>query len=335
MSDPGAFDALDNDPDNDLDEGSDSEPLDEPDEEPDEGSIAQRAASRVNAVLTALFVGLPGRIGRGTVTFFGALSAPIPLSGKLWHALTMLALHNYHKAAGGDRMGLEELPNGSVELTPVKYKSMAETEPEEAPGWHAKGKDKTWKETTEGPQSGRLGKVPVLPLDSDSWQNVTTYQARIAEAVDQGQTRPVYDVGEAELTAVLQQTGSNQPVADGGYAVTDIQFDPRDSPIFADTIIELGNEDYDGSAIAWSKAKELFAETTTEEEMWNQEKRGELAGRAHRNFKKFALRIFLYAALVALGGLVGPELVAAIFGGGGGGGGSVVPISAEMALGLI
>lgn len=259
----------------------------------------------------------------GAKMLFG-LSRAVPGAEALWSNMTKTALYRYYKASGGDRVGLETLPSGRMELTPIKYRPPEVCERDEKPGWAAKGRDKVWRTTTDdgGPM---LGKTPVQPLDSESWRSTTTYEATVAEAVDQGRTRPLYDVQAAELTAVLDAgpygNQGQAAVADGGAQVADIEFDPRGSPIFDDTIIDLGGDEYDGQAVSWAKAKELFVERTTSDEMAMQEERGFLAGRSGKEYAKLALKLMLIAGAVAIAGLVGKELVAALFGGAGGGGG--------------
>jgi len=130
-------------------------------------------------------------------------------------------------------------------------------------------------------------------------------------------TEVTADVLDTTLDA---SAGGQQAVADGGVGITDIQFDPRGSPIFEDEIIELGGDDYDGQAVSFNKVRELWLEQTSTEEMSMQEERGFLAGRSRKDMKRWALKILIIGGLVALGGLIGPELVQAAFGGGGGGG---------------
>lgn len=269
------------------------------------------------------------------------LLRPIPMAGtKLWKALAVKSLYHYHKAAGGDRIGLEVTPSNQIKLTPVKWRGNDAVDDDEKPGWKAKARDKTWKPTTLGQTGPRLGKTPVLPLDSESWKTTSILEADIAEAVDQGETRPLYRVDAAELTAEIGPAGqaggqASAPVADGGMAVQNITFDPRNSPIFEDVIINLGSDDYDGMAVSWLKSKELLLEQTTTEEMANQEERGFLAGRSKQDIMRWMWKVFLIAGLVAIAGLIGKELVAALFGGGGGGGGGgMIPLVIAPLLGL-
>lgn len=291
------------------------------------GSSEETPDSKWATRVRGVFHSIGRRLLLGPLVFLMNLTAPIPRLGeRIWHAFAIRAIYGYHRASGGDRLGLETLPSGKVRLTPVKWKGIEACDEDEKPGWKAAGRDKTWKPTTLGQSGPRLWKTPVIPLDAESWRATSILESRVAEAVDQGDMRPLYRVDEADLTATLDTRGAaGQPaVADGGAAVANVEFEPRSSPIFDDMIIDLGSEDYDGQAVSFSKAKELMMETTTTEEMDAQEQRGFLAGRSMKDLKKWMWKIMLWAGVIAIAGLIGKELVAVIFGGGDGG--SVVPL---------
>lgn len=291
--------------------------------------------------------GIVSAFGGSFVTGLGWISSgPVinrPAS-RFWKWLAHTSLYNYHNTHGGDRTGLEQFPNGKIKLTPVKWKPMELCDDNEAPGWKVKGRDKTYKPTTFGQTGPRLGKVPVIPLDNQSWKATNYAEATIAEAIDQGEHRPLYDVSKAELSATIdargssgQMTGGSGVSADGGMDVTGMQFNPRDSPIFKDYIIELGGGRYDGRrAVSFWKAKEMLNESTTTEEMAAQEERGFLAGRSNNDWKSWAFKVILVAGAIAIAGLIGKELVGTLLGGGGGdgGGGGIIPFMLSTALAL-
>lgn len=265
-----------------------------------------------------------------TYTFLANLLS-MPLSSAIgrvvWKGLLVRSLHGYHKAAKGDAVGLIRTPSGEIHPTAIKWKTHDDVGEDERTGWHARAFDAVWKQDTYGRELPRMGKTPVKPLDLDSWRATSFLEARVAEAVDQGDTQPLYRVDEAELTATLDYQGSQaNPMADGGYNINDVKFEPRSSPIFDDTIIDLGSGDWDGQAVSWDKAKELYTERTTTEEMHNQEQRGYLAGMSKKDMKSFAIKMMIIAGVIAALGLIGPELVNSLFGSGGGGGGGAIPI---------
>jgi len=280
---------------------------------------AEAAGISAGKMMTKSIAGLLGAFGKFLLSIFTGLMKPLPvIKNKVWKKLLGVSLKQYHRASGGDRLGLEVQPSGKMDLTPVKYRGPDQCDDDEQPGWKAKGRDKVWRPTTMGQDGYRLAKVPVVPLDSDSWKSTNVLESRVAEAVDQGETRPLYSVEEAHLTAEMDYgAGANgTAVADGG---ANLSFEPRTSPIFEDTIIDLGSDDYDGQAVSWEKSKELMLETVSTEEMDLHERRGELAGKAGQDRKSFVIKVMLIGAGLAALGLVGEELMAFFIGGGGGG----------------
>jgi len=265
------------------------------------------------------------RLFKNFLGFLFVFSRLVPVFGeKFWAKLAKRTLFLYHRRAGGDALGIEALTQEKADLTPVKYKPAEETSQDERPGWSAKGREKTWNPTKMGRSTMRLGKVPIIPLDNDSWQATSFAEARVSEAVDMGKMRPLYNIEQGEFTATIDSQpamSGGSAVADGGTKIEQIEFDPKSSPIFDDMIIDLSADEYDGQAISFWKAKELMLETTGTEEMQRQEQRGFLAGRSKDEWQSWALRIMLIGAALGLGGLVGPELVNALLGSGGGGGG--------------
>jgi hypothetical protein len=256
---------------------------------------------------------------------------------KLWKKLGLGFVNKYHKAAGGDRLGFVESPNGTVDLVPVKYVPAEQCDEDEQPGWRAKGVDKTWKPTDAGEAQLRLGSTPIVPLPSDSHRAATYAEARIAEAIDQGDDRPLYRVDSADLTATIDMAGGGGQagaVADGGQ-VQNLTFDPRGSPIFEDILVEIGGDDYEGSAVSFRKVQEMYKESTTSEEMRKQETRGFIAGRSAKDWGATAVKIMLIALGIIAVVTLGPPLISNLFGGGGGGGGGggIIPIAIGALVG--
>lgn len=265
----------------------------------------------------------------------------MPFGARFWKRMAERSLHYYHKRSGGDRLALEKRPNGQIELTPVKWRPPESIdELDDRPGWKAKGREKVWEPVAEGQTGARIGKTPVVPVDSQSWRDSSWAEANVAEAIDLDRWRPLFNVTAADLRATVDMGGgagtNGTAMADGG--VQDFQFDPRDSPVFEDAIIDISSPDeYDGKAISFSKVKEMYGEKTTTDEMQKQEDRGFLAGRSKENLKSWMLKILLIGGAVAVAGLIGPELISGLLGGGGGGGGgSIMPFTiTPPSLGLI
>jgi hypothetical protein len=282
-------------------------------------------------------VGLIGRALAGFASRSAYLLLRVtPYSHRFWKNLALTSLQNYHKRAGGDRVGLEAAPNG-LRLTPVKWRDAIE-ELDDQPGWKAKGRDKVWEASAVNSGGTRLGKTPIVPLDSDATTAGSMLECRLSDAIDKGRMRELYRADDGVFRAEIDYTGVDAPggdtaMADGGASQPQVfrEFDPGESPIFEDMLIDIGSgEGFDGSAISFETYQELQKETTTSEQMKQQEVRGYLAGKYHDN--KDWIKLFLIAAGLAGLGLVAPylpNLISALFGGGGGGGGggSIIPFA--------
>jgi hypothetical protein len=274
-----------------------------------------------------------GAVGRAFAAFLNQLLYLLlrftPGGAKFWKGLAKASLYNYHKRSGGDALGVNHLPNEGVELLPIKYQQGLE-ELDDKPGWKAKGRDKVWEPSAQGQALSWLGKTPLVMLDDDADYQGTWLDCGVVDAIDKGNMRELYraDAGTftAEITDHSGVIGGGAARADGGYNV-ERDFVPETSPIFEDMIIDLGSgEGFNGSAISFRRYADIARDTSTQEKLKLAEQRGYLAGMDPGEYKSLMLKIMLIGGAVAIAGLVGPEIVAALFGGGGdGGGGSVIP----------
>jgi hypothetical protein len=255
------------------------------------------------------------------------------VGGAFWKRLALVSLANYHKRAGGDAVALlgKEEAN-KADLKPVQYQDGLD-ELEDEPGWSVKGMDRKYKPSRHGGPF-RLGKTPIVPIDLTATRAGSPLECEVVEAIDQGRTRPLYRVSDdAELTATVDYSdavgnGGGQVFADGGGNMR-TEFDPGQSPIFDDTIVDLSpGGDYDGQAFSMWKYMDADPDKTTPEQLELAKNRGLLAGMAGRDYKSLMVKLMLIAGAVAVAGLVGPEIVGGLLGGGGsGGGGSINPFS--------
>jgi hypothetical protein len=257
------------------------------------------------------------------------------VGGAFWKRLAMVSLANYHKRAGGDAVALlgKEEAN-KADLKPVQYQDGLD-ELEDGPGWSVKGMDRKYKPSRHGGPF-RLGKTPVVPIDITSTRAGSPLECEVVEAIDQGRTRPLYRVGDdAQLTATVDYSdavGGSQALADGG-AQMQAQFDPGQSPIFDDVIVDLSpGGEYDGQAYSMWKYMDADPDKTTPEQIEMAKNRGLIAGMAGRDYKSLLVKIMLIGGAVAVAGLIGPEIVSGLLGGGGGGGGggSINPFSIAL-----
>jgi hypothetical protein len=258
------------------------------------------------------------------------------VGGAFWRRLAMVSLANYHKRAGGDAVAiLGKQEANKATLKPVQYQDGLD-ELDDEPGWSVKGMERKYKPSRHGGPF-RLGKTPVLPIDLTETRAGSPLECEVTEAVDQGRTRPLYRVdNSAELQARIDANGAlggqGAAVSDGGMNM-ERGFDPGQSPIFEDMIVDLSPDgDYDGQAISFWKYSDADPDKTTPEQLELAKNRGLLAGMAGRDYKSLMVKLMLIAGAVAVAGLVGPEIVNALFasGGGGGGGGGINPFSIAL-----
>jgi len=270
----------------------------------------------------------------------------LPFFGtKWWKVWAVVALNRYHKKAGGDAVGIKgNDQSGTAELAPVKYDDGL-GEQEDQPGWRVKGEDRTFAPSHAGGPI-RLGKTPILPINEDERRTGSWFECNVTEAIGGGQMAELYEVESAELRATIDYAsgGPAPAMSDGGMAVTDMEFDPRESPVFKDTIIDLTSPaDYDGRAMSWWKYADHDPTKTTPEALDNAEQRGLLAGLAGHDNKDMIIKIMLIAAGMVVGGILAPhapEIIRIFVGGGGGGGesggaGGFLLVQAKTLLGVL
>lgn len=265
-------------------------------------------------------------IGLSIFNFFAAFFRVLPGARHLWRGVAKMALYNHYKKHGGDRTGLTHRPNGQIELEPVKW-DPAEDELKKEPGYQSVRRDKTFAAGASGRADVRLGKTPIVLLDEDFATKGSMIESRVMEAIELDKDRPLFTNPEIRKVEVdAQALSGQQPVADGGFAERDLgdeltSYYVDDEGVLEDTLIDIGTGDaWDGQAVSFDRFTDKFAEQAPTERLQMAETRGYLAGMDPDKHRSLMLKIMLIGAAVALGGLIGPELINALFGGGGGGG---------------
>ena len=283
----------------------------------------------------------------------GSVLANIPkpllgIRGTMYKRMFKKSLENYHKAAGGDAIGINAHDNQNIKLEPVLYRSPEECDEGEQPGWKVKGRDKVWKPTEEG-SVDYLGRTPVVNLEDDAHVESGWLAPRIGHAIEHEQYQPVFT--NPTFKSVFEVGGGQQAspnaLADGGQEVGPQQDLDRwaqenlgglelDRPgmFSGETWIDLDSGDgYDGMRISASKASEWQAEHAASEQMQMQEDRGYLRGVAQGDDGPSTFKLLALCAAIILGVLaivfVVPELL-----GGGGGGGGINPLTLTPLLGI-
>lgn len=271
---------------------------------------------------------LRDKTGAALGKFISSVPRLIPKQARIFRAMAMNSIKQYHKRAGGDALGLDARAGQQLDLTPVKYRAAEECGEGEKPGWVSKDGDKTWSAASEGRVVDYLNNTPVVALDRDSHVECGWLRPRIAEAIELDNYEGVYT--NAQLTAVAPVVGNatgKGALADGGQITPeDIGLEPNNPGQWAgDALLDLDSgAGYDGMRISFRKASEWASEQTTAQEMQMQEDRGYIRGLANGDDGPSTFKLLLLCAAIILGTFlivfVGPELL------GGGGGGSINPL---------
>jgi len=238
-------------------------------------------------------------------------------------------------------VGLIHEPSGSIEPVAVKHKSQDiddDDNPERA-GWHAKDRDQSWHEGADGREVDRLGRTPIVMLDSASTQRATVTEARVAQCLDLDAVEPVYqiaDKGQVEITVEMGNgggAGAGAPtMADGGAAWQATEAAVRGA-VFDRALVDIGTDDHDGMRVDPRKVKETYREKTGAEQLDEVERLGYLAGKlGGADMQGFVIKVLLIALGIVAAALIGPDLLSQASGAGGGGGGPVPFSTAPLSV---
>jgi hypothetical protein len=265
-------------------------------------------------------------------SLLGNLPRIIPKQSRIFRAMAIKSLKNYHKRAGGDALALDAKAGQKLDLTPVKYRTVEECDEAEKPGWVAKGEDKVWNAASEGRVVDYLGNTPIVALDRDSHVECGWLRPRIAEAIELDNYDGIYQQPRIEpnLNVYASPGADGELATDGGQADNvEMQLQQlalQDPGRWAgDALVDLDSGDgYDGMRVSFRKATEWMSETSTTQEMQMQEDRGYLRGRAGDSGPSMA-KLLLICAGIILGVLaiviLGPQLMSS------GGGGGINPLT--------
>jgi len=268
-------------------------------------------------------VAIAGRAGHEMLRVGGTmLFALLPFARRPLDGLAKWALQRKHKKAGGDAIGLVFEPDGGVDLVPVKYKPQTTDDGEvERAGWHAIDREQTWHEGADGREVDRLGRTPVVLLDSASCNRATVTEARFAQCLDLDQVDPIVQVPSKDALDVTVQVGGSPAngtaVADGGHGASQMELlesNVKESIWQAD-VVDIGSGEHDGMRIDPRKVKETYREKTGSEQLDEVERLGFLAGRAGKGDRTgFIIKVLLIALGLVAAATIGPGLFGSMSG---------------------
>jgi hypothetical protein len=317
---------------------SETETAAEPDG--DEEETTDRATSAGEAVGDAA----KEKSANALSKFIIGAGSVIPFRERFMKKLMLRSAYKYHKMSGGDALALRARPNGQLEPTPVKWidsvrpiEELEEGQPKK-PGWKVKGEPRTFGAGAEGRNVDWFGRVPVILLDDDNPERFEPLDARVSECLeDPERVDALFETADINVTGLIDQraynpggSGGEEVATDGGTAVQDhydVLFGDIARGRLKDKLINVSSgEGLDGMRVSWRKVQEQRFESTSTEEMHNQEVRGYLAGKAGEDDKSdLVKKLMLYFILGILGFLalifLGPPLV---------GGSSVLPNMSVM-----
>jgi hypothetical protein len=290
---------------------------------------------RLSALLVFGLLGIAGRaLHEGSKAGVSIITTLLPFAGKAQKALFLWALRQYHKKGGGDAVGFIHEPDGSVEPVPVKHKPQSiEEENTERAGWHALDRDQSWHEGADGREVDRLGKTPIVFLDSASIRRATPTEARVAQCLDLNRVNDLYHIPSKDAvdmtvhvggaTAGAEGNGQAGAVPDGGLAWDVLETQVKEA-VWQESLVDIGVDDHDGMRIDPRKVKETYREKTGSEQLDEVERLGFLAGQLGTDDPTgFIIKVLLIALGFVAAAIIGPDLLSQA--GGAGGAGGIVP----------
>jgi hypothetical protein len=310
----------------------------------DQDSIGDRAAAvgdrlgQLGAWGVILPIGLAGRTTHSFVkSFAGAATTIMPFMTGPTKGMAKWALQRMHKSAGGDAIGLIHEPDGTIEPVPVKFKSQSVDEDGvERAGWHALDRDRSWHEGADGREVDRIGRTPVVLLDSASTQRATATEARFAECLDLDQVDELVQLqndGQVDISVQMGGAGAGDAgtaLPDGGAAWEATEA-AVEGAVWEASLVDIGADDHDGMRINPRKVKQTYREQVGSEQLDEVERLGFLAGLVDEEDRTgFVIKVLLITLGIIAAITIGPGVFSSAAGGMSGGG-SLVP----FVLGLI
>jgi hypothetical protein len=300
----------------------------ESDDEPD-GEHSDRAESAGRTFGGVINTARLGASKIWTGFLYGASS--VMGTDKVWQNRMKKNIKRMYKATDADAIGFVVRKKGDILPTPVKYRP-PDIEDEDNPHglWEAGHMDQTFTAATGANATETINNIPVVWLHTDDWAEASFSGALLAEAVELGNTEPLYQNPTVNVLTLEQPADADAARADGGVK-SETRIENATPGALKDEVVDVESVGrHDGTRVRWEKFFDLRMQETTVEEMDQAQERGRLAGLReamggadNQHIKWFVL------GMVGLG--LGAFWLGAKYGGagggggGGGGGGDVMP----------
>jgi len=288
-----------------------------------EGAISQGADGQPGAKVGDA---IAGQLASLTANILLMVTRLLPFSAKFWRGLINAGYKGLLKTSGGDALG-HLMVGGELQHHPLEWD-------------HEEGQYRTvaGEEFWNSPDDARNhyrgpGNTSCVWASAGSTELGSHVQADVAEALDMGQGRDLFQAAEVTQITADQQAGQ-AALSDGGVSRTqqpDGVITVNNVRGWEDKLVDI-SQSADARVVSMSKYAEIYPERTATDEMNRQEQRGRLAEMDPGARKSFILKVLLIALGIIAVVVLGPPLVGALLGGGGGGAGVSIP-TLTLALG--
>lgn len=269
--------------------------------------------------------------------FLLGATSKLPGRTKIWQGFIKAGHKGLRKATKADALCYNYTPDGRLRIDPVQWSEHATDDGK--PLWITPGERDKWvptggRDTVLGP-----GNIPIILGSSNSYSLNNEIQARAAEAVDLGDSWPVFTDPKLDVELSVLDDINGEAVTDGGTAhpaLTNLSI--RDIGVLDDHIVDIGGTN--NMQLSFAKYSELYPEKMASEEHKNAEFRGRMSEQ-DKDYGRIMLKLMLIAGAIVVLSLAAvfvlPELLAGDGGSSGGGGGILGGISmmAQTAVGMV
>jgi hypothetical protein len=274
-------------------------------EQTEERTIAEKAGYAPGFIAG----GIARTAGQISTAFAKGFIAAMPKGEHFYRGIHKTAMKKWLKKSDGDAL-MHYVDGGMLDFEPVEYAPEEEDEAVEQDMWVGCYSGNRWRASAGRSQTYLAhGKIPSLWACSDATDVGDDVQARVAEALDLGNEKPLYE--SASVTYYGLPGGSDggaggEAIADGGrQAVARNVINVENPGQLDDVLVPIADGEGEGQVVSMEKYYETYPEKIASEEMQMQEERGRLAEADEEAWDK-AKSIVMWAMIgaISLVGLV-------------------------------